>query len=667
MKLLTSSAKLSTTTRTLFVAAILMLLWSGFAAAQDIESPVAVKLTLANGKDVYRSGETVGLVLSFSTDLPGYKVQGDQGTYLEKVVISPQSGVFDWKTDFYGGEERPSDGSGFSVLGNVPTEVKISLNDYYRFDAPGKYTVRLITKRLRKDKAGGGLFDFEDPTEITTNVVSFEIKPMTDAEEEAEAKRLGSAIESAKGMPEQIRFAQDLANLPGDTAIPEKVSRYLWSLKQSGGNFAGALSKGLFISRNRALVIRKLEDILSDVSKAVDFNVLSTLSFLRARVVIAESGKPYKRPSDFLPLPADDPYTKAKQYYLRFVIDSLQKRTGKNLVDTAAGIIVMEHRDLEPDILATVRGILLKNFDSLDILAREQLVSIRWEQIRDPSLVPSLERMLRAIDYPTMYRLNVHTTALTRLAELDQARARPFVIADIIDTESLLYDGAFDNFKEASLPEVDGPLLADIKKYGRTDAATRNAVRLRHKCMLAARFATGSIYDQLMDVYKSDGPKWQWQSRAILLGYFARYNETEALALVEQELSVVEKEWRGTFLNDLTRVNFPPKVAELFAKRLASDDPDIAGEAAYLISQHGSETDRSKIESRLKQWQSIWNKRLKELDDPAPSPETTRQANLQAELIMALLQGKAWKLTDDDKKELRTNCLSAICRNRFHW
>src|SRR4029077_19198535 len=117
-----------------------------------------------------------------------------------------------------------------------------------------------------------------------------------------------------------------------------------------------------------------------------------------------------------------------------------------------------------------------------------------------------------------------HTTALKRLSELDQVRARPFVVLDISDTNSLLYDEAFDNYKEAALPEVDQPLLADITKYGQSHVVGPDSVRLRNKCLLAARFATVAIYDQLMNVYKTNGSRWEWNSRAILLGYFARYN-----------------------------------------------------------------------------------------------------------------------------------------------
>jgi hypothetical protein len=540
------------------------------------------------------------------------------------------------------------------------------LNDYYRFDKAGKYTVHLITKRLRQKKSGGQNFEYQPLTELSTNNVSFEIRAMSEADEEAEAKRLGAAIESTSDFWEKVRLAEELANLPGDAAIPEKIARYQWATKQNAGNFVGALYKGLFVTRNRAWVIRDLEEILSDVSKAVDFQMVGILSSLRAKQIIAASGKPYVRPNYYLPLPADDPYSKANEYYLKFVIDSLPKRVGKNLIDTAFGLFRQEPRQLSSDLMAKVRGILIKNFDTLDIFDREQLLSANWDKIRDASLIPSIERMLKDNSYPPYGRMNVHGTALKRLYELDREKARTFMAMEIANPDSILSDEVIEEFDGKVMPEVDQPLLEQVTKLTRSDSNNDSAM-LRWKFELVAKFASEAIYEPLMEIYRMKAPKWQWNSRAILLGYFARYRAPETLRLVEEELAKIEPEWRGSFLHDFTKMNYPPDVAEFVEKRLASDDPEIAGVGAYLISQHGSPADRSKIEARLKEWKSLWEKKYSELDSAPQNSDNARQAHLQVELIMALILGKSWKLTDDDKKELRAHCLTQVCKQAFHW
>jgi len=49
-------------------------------------------------------------------------------------------------------------------------------------------------------------------------------------------------------------------------------------------------------------------------------------------------------------------------------------------------------------------------------------------------------------------------------------------------------------------------------------------------------------------------------------------------------------------------------------KRVKSDQPEVAGNAAYLIAQHGSENDQKVLEARLERWQPEWGSRKLEAD-----------------------------------------------------
>jgi len=650
----------------LLLVAILAL--SGVAYPQDTSSPVNVTLSLADRKNTYRIGESTTLVLSFTSSQENYSVDtfvDGADTYLDEISISPTKGVFSWYKEFRRGAAYISDSSSPKRLSSQPIEVKLPLNSLFRFDLPGRYAIRVKTKRAHSSDLANG--KFVPPLELTTNEISFDVRPMSETEEAAEAARIGAALDASKDRLEQIRLADQLSYLAGDAAVPEKIKRFFSSREGQMASYAGSIRMGLFISRNRALVIKMLEQVFNDEERPVDSELVGTLVSLKAMELTSISGKMPETHHPSFPV-ADDDRDRANQYYLEKLIESLPKRTGNNLTTAAITILQMLPRtNRSAETLATIRGILIKYFDSIDIYSREYLLNAYWEQLRDPTLIPSLERMLKDNSYPQYGRINVHTTALKRLSELDQIRARPFVIAEISDPTTIVYDEAFDSYKEAELPEVDQPLLLQISKYGQSSGIGRDSVFLRNKCLRAARFATAAIYDPLMEVYRTNASKWQLDSRAILLGYFARYRPNEALSLVAAEITTVGKERLGSVLNDFTRVNYPPEVAEFVEKRLGSDDPDIAGEAAYLISQHGSEADRSKIEARLKQWQSNWEKKYFELEGPNIKPENSQQAQLQVSLIMALLLGKEWKLTDYDKNELRSHCLTQTCKQAFHW
>ena len=54
---------------------LLLLVAVGTALAQSIVSGVNLQLSLADGKIIYRSGEPIRVILSFTAEAPGYKSQ----------------------------------------------------------------------------------------------------------------------------------------------------------------------------------------------------------------------------------------------------------------------------------------------------------------------------------------------------------------------------------------------------------------------------------------------------------------------------------------------------------------------------------------------------------------------------------------------------------------
>jgi hypothetical protein len=624
------------------------------SAGQDDGVPVDVKLSLVGDKKVFRMGETIRLNLSYTTKKSGYMAIMDRRTSIDKVVISPTTELFDVVKDYYFGDEPPSDTTSMSAISDKTTTIEISLNDFFRFESPGKYTVYLITHRIIEKKNSSEPWRKGAVIELNTNPVEFEIVPMSEQEESAEARRISLAIDNASDPRTKTRLAEELANLPGDGAVADKVAAFLKARSSPANNYGGAIYRGLFVSRNKGLMIEKLEAALNDVSKPLDFELVGILSSLRARQEIDASGKPYSRPQQYMGMPAgpispDDPFVKADQYYQRLVIDSLQRRQGKSLYETAYSLLRTQRDRLNPETKTALRSIVVKNFDALDIFSREDLLGFNWEQIRDPSLVPSIERMLKDNSYPAYGRLNVHVTALKRLKDLDTEKARQYMAAEIRDPNSLLYDEVLDEFDNVPIPEVDQVQLEQIMRLAPKGSGS-DSTMLRWRCELTAKFATESIYEPLMDTYKKYSNSWQPETRGLLLGYFARYRPHEALSLVDEEIKV-HPELIDSLLNAFTKYNYPQPVADFFDSRLRSSDATVAGHAAYVISQHGEGKDRDKLEDRLK------------LLDPLDE----RQSQLQVELIMSLLQSKVWKLSDADKQALHSYCLNTKCKEAFHW
>lgn len=180
--------------------------------------------------------------------------------------------------------------------------------------------------------------------------------------------------------------------------------------------------------------------------------------------------------------------------------------------------------------------------------------------------------------------------------------------------------------------------------------------------MLAARYASQAIYDDLMETYRTWSSKWQPDARASLLAYFARYNEKQSLPLIEQALAELQPGQDLIFFGDLTRAYYSNGIDALLQKRLEGDEPESVSTAAYIMSKNGTTADKELIEARLNRWMNEWRGRGAELD---ADPKLGIQAMVQVNLIEALLLSKHWKLSEEQAKQLKQSCITAACRQHY--
>jgi hypothetical protein len=209
--------------------------------------------------------------------------------------------------------------------------------------------------------------------------------------------------------------------------------------------------------------------------------------------------------------------------------------------------------------------------------------------------------------------------------------------------------------KDESLPEVDASLLEQIRKLARS-TNNRDLISLRPKTQLLARFATESIYPELMQLYQEVGANLQRDARAGLLAYFAKHNEREAMPLIEQAVAELKPGEYPQVLSDLTKLYYSDAIGALLKKLMDMDDAPMASNAAYLIGVHGSAGDEKLLEARLKRWQEQWRDRVADAD-------AQLQGQIERELIYALIHGNSWKLSPERVRELQMSCLTQMCKD----
>lgn len=157
------------------------------AASAQTAGPVRVELSLSGGKTTYRIGEAILLDLAFTAYEPGFSLNTtttEPASPIDTLILSPTVGVFPWLDDQARGSRYGPDYAGIASLEvNKPETVCLSLNSVYRFDAPGRFKIHVVTKRV-----GVGELPNRQPLgTLTSNEVSFDVEAMSDAEDAARA------------------------------------------------------------------------------------------------------------------------------------------------------------------------------------------------------------------------------------------------------------------------------------------------------------------------------------------------------------------------------------------------------------------------------------------------------------------------------------------------
>ena len=380
---------------------------------------------------------------------------------------------------------------------------------------------------------------------------------------------------------------------------------------------------------------------MRDPSRPVTYALLGTvtkLKLLRQNEGLAQ--KPVADPPMSDPF-GDPQYNAVQDAYVAELAAGLSKRSGKSQTTTAMTILSRLAKTPQAAALNEVRRLLIQQFQDLHPFDQEYLLRVYWDQLHDPSLVPAIKQILSGKDKNSKM---IHGTALQRLIELAPDEARPFVVSEVVDPTSLVDFEILRSLEDTTLPETDASLLDQIR---RLSSSTRSfdVVYLKQKTSLAARYATVGIYQSLMELYQQNGAKWPLESRACLLAYFARYNENEALPLIEQVLAGIEPGQDFNFLPDLTRLYYSDGIDGVLRKRLESDEPRAVSTSAWLMSKYGPAGDQQVLEVRLERWRKEWGGR-------AAEAQANLQGTAEREMVEALLRAKSWKASPERAIEL---------------
>jgi hypothetical protein len=630
-----------------------------YAQNQVASQDVGFRISLVDGKTVYRTGEPITLVLSYTSDKPGYAVETYYSPLFDDVFITPTEGLYPWLyrvNRLYSYDDvivrKP--------LSAAPVIINLTVNNLVRFDHPGKYKVKVATRRVWGGSAEPGTG--RKPSPILSNELEFEIKEMSSPEEQAEVEKITQLMDSAKTLPQYQKFKLQFDYLTGDISTAEKVRRFLKPPVFGGVGWLDS-GIGLNIARNKKLAVELLEAAFRDPTREIHENLIGEIIHLR--LMMEDEAQPsqaknyYELGKERAPRIAE-----LQKQYDAELLESLPRRTESNKILTSYRIFTaLSKDDTSSAAFITTKPIVMAAFDNLPHYQQSTLLDRYWDKIKTPALIPSLVKILSTPE-PVPNWSN-RPNALKRLIELDQKLARPFVVAEMGNFLSGINVDILAALDAEYLPEADMALLAAIKQAAPLKTKNRDYQILYTKNLLAARYATAKIYKELMEVYKSSEKGWLEDSRGALLAYFTKHNAAEGIRLIDERISKLGEEADSNIFYSITKMGFPQGLEKYLQKRLATDIPGAVDNAAYRLAKYGGKKNRKLIEEHHARWLQEWKERGAELDDPKTDRKIRRQSMVQINLIESLINAKSWKLSEMEIKQLKLACITQHCRQFF--
>jgi hypothetical protein len=372
--------------------ASLLLPW----ATPGQQSPlVQVHLSVQDGKDFFQAGDPIILALAFTAAVSGFQINAiatDPASPVDQILLSPTAGVYPLLEDYSReGRYSPDYSMQNELQPGRPFTVLLPLNAIYRFDEPGHYTVRVITSRIFKAESPDPKF----PDALASNEVSFDVVPMDDAYEAARAKHLESLIRSATDLRTAQRYATELRWLTGDSSTHVKLS--LFVRPKEFYPFGVSVTDGLWVARNRTLVVSALEQAMIDPQQPIDpvSALLHTAVALKARLE-----------SPFNPASSDNPLPRAKQIegeYIRRITAILPLRHGESLLYTAITVLssLAQRGEVSTPEFEVAREAIISHFADVDKYEVDWVLNAYGKYLQDARMIPVLENMLEKPEFPS--------------------------------------------------------------------------------------------------------------------------------------------------------------------------------------------------------------------------------------------------------------------------
>jgi HEAT repeat protein len=581
-------------------------------------SEVQLRISLPEGRGAFCRGEAIPVTLTFSgltekshrlVTMPADRAS--HAAVYDKFSVSPEEGAEDpmarWGAPLLASSLTPAGQPSHAK----PATVTVHLNEWFRFRAPGRYTVQLRSGRVIEHD-GGEKFE---PLFLDSNALEIEI---VEPPEGWAQQTLASAVAALEaGAPMSHSLADNQHRLALRYLGTPEAARALARLSARAET---GIEAALRMSPHPEAAIEEMERLIADPHTPVRASWLQTLIQLGVRAGLPPLDPHAERDPKYM-----SRYAAERARCTALMLDALPRKEGEaRLVTTTAlyhlgaPISVAMLRDL---LLAAPPGAGIDPFNLLGSL---------WPVIASPDIGPFLDQIL-ANSQGALRQL-----AYRRLFELDPAGARRRLIDELRTDPMALAPYSTLPLPDGELPELDA---------------------------------------RLTELLKSENPPWPLVTRfgtpVLLPDVLAAMDRVQAPCLSDPIfylLRVAPDEGRRRFharreheakcgslpIPGDSPLLFNSALEDLFIADLAHADARRRTSAASTLFRRGTPRARQPLWQAMERWRASLGEQTTDL------PQEVR--NEEVHLAMAIQSARGWVAAAEDLDRLERLCATDHCR-----
>jgi hypothetical protein len=296
-----------------------------------------------------------------------------------------------------------------------------------------------------------------------------------------------------------------------------------------------------------------------------------------------------------------------------------------------------------------VRTEVLQSLRAAPLAREREYLTFDWETLRGPEAIPALEALLDLPAARTAYdQIGIWRIAVKRLYELDPAKARARIAAELPRPDTRLDEATAALLPPGSVPDLTGDLINALGAAQRTGGYWRGIMAL------LARFGSPKSLERIKAIYESQTDRCQPE----LLAYFLRVDPPYADRILHERPWDMHADpppcaihWFGI----TSRIYMAAPLEKFAAAYVMHANVETKMQAAQALGKYGSPAAEAPLWDALRYFHDWWKDRRAQIKDQ-PQNEF-----LEVELRNALARARHWVATDSDLRTIASLCITERC------